>query len=433
MSAEPASWSPPADSRRVALLAVAAVATVAFSWALLHVGFYTRDRIEDTPIYERYGDAMVAGAVPYRDFGVEYPPGALPAFALPAASVGRGDLVGFRRAFETLMLVCAGLTLLAMLAALVGLEASPARASGALALAALSPLLLGSVVLSRFDLWPTLLAAAAVAALVSERRRLAHGLLAAGFVTKVYPLALLPLFVIETWRRRGRREAATALACFLAVAAAAVVPFLALSPRGVWNMVVRQGTRPLQLETLAAGFLLALHQATGLGLTMRSGHGSQNLVGSLPDALAAVQTALQLLALLAVWVWFARGAADRDRLVRASAAAVAAFVAFGKVLSPQYLIWLVPLVPLVRGRRGLAASALLGLALVLTQLWFPYRYWSLALRFDATASWLVPVRDLVLVALLAVLVAPRRGLSRPRATRGSAPRRSSSAGTPRSG
>src|SRR5581483_8640886 len=233
------------------------------------------------------------------------------------------------------------------------------------------------------------------------------------------------------WRRRGRREAATALACFLAVAAAAVVPFLALSPRGVWNMVVRQGTRPLQLETLAAGFLLALHQATGLGLTMRSGHGSQNLVGSLPDALAAVQTALQLLALLAVWVWFARGAADR--LVRASAAAVAAFVAFGKVLSPQYLIWLVPLVPLVRGRRGLAASALLGLALVLTQLWFPYRYWSLALRFDATASWLVPVRDLVLVALLAVLVAPRRGLSRPRATRGSAPRRSSSAGTPRSG
>jgi hypothetical protein len=83
-----------------------------------------------------------------------------------------------------------------------------------------------------------------------------------------------------------------------------------------------------------------------------------------------------------------------------------AFVALGKVLSPQFLVWLIPVVPLVRGRRGVTASALLAAALVLTQLWFPYRYWDLALRFDEIASWLVLVRDLVLAALLAVLVVP---------------------------
>ena len=65
-----------------------------------------------------------------------------------------------------------------------------------------------------------------------------------------------------------------------------------------------------------------------------------------------------------------------------------------------------PLVPLVRGRRGLTATGLLAAALVLTQLWFPYRYWDLALHFDPTASWLVLARDLVLVALLAVLSWP---------------------------
>jgi hypothetical protein len=136
---------------------------------------------------------------------------------------------------------------------------------------------------------------------------------------------------------------------------------------------------------------------------MQSSHGSQNLEGAWPDAIATIQTVLQGLAVLAVWVWFARGPADRDRLIRAWAAAVCAFIAFGKVLSPQFLLWLIPLVPLVRGRRGLAATGVLALALVLTQLWFPYRYWELALELDSLASWLVLLRDLTLVALLAVL------------------------------
>jgi hypothetical protein len=86
---------------------------------------------------------------------------------------------------------------------------------------------------------------------------------------------------------------------------------------------------------------------------------------------------------------------------------VAAFIALGKVLSPQFLIWLIPLVPLVRGRRGLAAGAVLAAAMVLTQLWFPFHYWALALRLNARASYLVLARDLVLLVLVAVLATPR--------------------------
>jgi hypothetical protein len=162
----------------------------------------------------------------------------------------------------------------------------------------------------------------------------------------------------------------------------------------------------LQIESLGAGLLLAARQAFGLDLTMESSHGSQNLAGGAADSLAVVTTLLQVAAVVAIWVWYARGPADRDRLLRACAAAVCAFVAFGKVLSPQFLIWLIPLVVLVRGRRGLLASGVLAAALVLTQLWFPYRYWELALEFDALASWLVLVRDLTLVALVGVLTLP---------------------------
>ena len=105
-------------------------------------------------------------------------------------------------------------------------------------------------------------------------------------------------------------------------------------------------------------------------------------------------------------MWFARRRRDRAELVRASAAVVVAFVALGKVLSPQFMIWLVPFVPLVRGRRGVVASGLFALSLVLTQAWFPQHYWDYALRFDGGVTALVLGRDLVLLALLGVLVAP---------------------------
>jgi hypothetical protein len=138
---------------------------------------------------------------------------------------------------------------------------------------------------------------------------------------------------------------------------------------------------------------------------MKGSHGSQNLDGALPDVLAAFSDACSRSGARRVWVAFARGPATRERLVRYSAAAICAFVALGKVLSPQFLIWLVPLVALVGGRRGLVARRCSSLALVLTQLWFPYRYWDLALHFDAFASWLVLARDLVLVGLLACSLA----------------------------
>ena len=276
-----------------------------------------------------------------------------------------------------------------------------------LGFAALAIVALGPVVLSRFDLWPAALTAAALAALLSGRLRLGHLALGAAVAAKLYAAVLVPLTIVYVWRRFGRREALICGGLLLAVVAAAWVPFLVLAPHGVWHSFWVQASRPLQIESLGAGLLLAAHHTFGLGLTVDSSHGSQNLVGVGPDTLAVVLSVLQLIALLVTWILFARGPATRDRLLLASAAAIVAFVAFGKVLSPQFLIWLIPVVPLVAGRRGLMASLLLAAALVLTQLLFPYRYWELALHFGALESWLVLVRDLVLVALFVCLA---RGL-----------------------
>ena len=74
--------------------------------------------------------------------------------------------------------------------------------------------------------------------------------------------------------------------------------------------------------------------------------------------------------------------------------------------------------PLLRGRRGVGASAPLGGALVLTQIWFPFRYFRLSLDFEAGLSWVLLARDLTLVALVAVLVV---SLRRTTATRPESP------------
>ena len=411
-------WSPslPAD-RSVLAAALAAIALFIGSWTLLHVGFYTHKQIIDTPVYQRFGNAIVRGEVPYRDFTVEYPPGALPVFAVPAlVESGKDDHVtpGFRRTFEQLMWLCGAGALLAMALVLRALRRPAVQVWPPLAFAVAAPLLLGSVILSRFDLWPAVLVAAALAALVSSRVRIGHMLLGLGVAAKLYPAVLLPLGVAYVWRRAGRREALTCLGVAAGVIAAVFLPFVAVAPDGVWESVSGQLRRPLQVESLGSALLLAAHHVFDAGVTGDTSHGSQNLAGGAADAVAIGSTVAQVAALVWIWTAFARGPATGERLVCATAAALCAFIAFGKVLSPQFLIWLIPVVPLVRGRRGLWAGALLAAALVMTQLWFPFRYFRLAIDFERGLSFLLLARDLTLVALTVLLVTSlRRAATRP--------------------
>lgn len=403
----PASAAEPRRETTGRFVAPLVVAAFLLAFGGLHYGFYTRKLLLDTPIYERYGDAMVhAHRLPYRDFAVEYPPGALPAFALPSLVAPAGDFERYRQAFEALMLACGAAGAALAGSVLARQRASRPRLAAGTLLAGLAPLALGPVVLSRFDLWPAALTVAAVAALVAGRKRAAFALLALAVVAKAYAAVLLPLAFVYVLRRYGRREALACAAALLGVAAAVVAPFAALAPHGVWASVSGQAERPLQIESLGASFLLAAHQLWSLPLVEAASHGSDNLVGAAPHALATAQSAAGIVVMLALWVGFARGPADRDRLLRYAAASVCAFVALDKVLSPQYLIWLMALVPLVRGRRGAVAAALFVAALVLTQLWFPHRYIDLVYGFDPRASWLVLARDLTLLALLITLAWP---------------------------
>ncbi len=376
-----------------------AAALFAVSWGLLHVGFLAQNQIVDTPVYQRYGDRVFDGELPYRDFLLEYPPAALPAFIAP--SLASSD--DYRNTFEALMLV-AGIGMVVLVGiSLSAVRAPPTRLYVALLLVAVAPLLLGSVILTRFDLWPALLTVGALALFVSGRERLGFGALGVAVSAKLYPLVMLPLALLYVGRRHGRREALVSLAVFCVAAAVFFIPFLVLAPNGLIESFERQLGRPLQIESLGAAILLSVHQLDPDYIPeVVSSFGSQNLAGALADAVAVIQSALQVIAIVAVWAVFALGQPTRERFLTAAATAVVAFVAFAKVLSPQFMIWLIPLIPLVAGSTGTAAALLVAAALLLTQLWFPGRYFDLVDL--GSESWLVLARNLVLVALYAVLL-----------------------------
>ncbi len=409
MIARSASWSEHRPEIRQALGA-AALGAVLFlaSFAILHTGPFDGHQIIDTPVYQRYGDAIVDyREVPYRDFSLEYPPAALPMFVLPSFAPGSD----YRTAFETLVALCGVGIVALVVSALVSVGATAERLYGAAAFVGLAPLALGPVILTRFDVWPALLSVGAVAALVAGRGRLAFGVLAVAVAAKIYPVVLLPIALVYLARRHGGRETAIALAVFAGVLAVILLPFAVMDWHGLWSSVERQTGRPLQIESLGSAILLAAHRIGIYEPLAVSSFGSQNLAGSLPDALATVLTSLQILAVVGIWLLFATRRGLREELLAGSAACVATFVALGKVVSPQFLIWLVPLAPLIAGRRGLAASGLLGLALVLTQLWFPRIYWHLV-AFEPLPVWLLVARD---VALIAVAVVSAAALARGRA------------------
>ena len=369
-------------------------------------GLFSHAYPGDVGTYADYGRALVLhGRIPYHSFYDEYPPGSVPVFALPVLIWDAHYVL----VFKLLMAAC-GLGMVACSGWIARrLELSPWR----LAPLVLAPVLLGPVFLNRYDPVPALLTALALVALLRARERTAGALLGAGTALKLYPAVVLPVAA------RRVRSATAAGAAFLVAGAVLVLPFFLIAPGGVGYSLWTQLRRHLQIESLGASLLLA---ASKLGLHhegwIKGKPGSIDLGGFAADATALV-TSLLSLALVVVAAWaFWRGPDDDRRHVTGWAAVAGAFVAFGKVLSPQYLTWLLPLVPLAAGRKGRAAAVVFLVALSLTQ--FEYLIPNKdGLQQQTWMVWVLLLRNVLLVVVFALLLAQllEAGRAQPRKSR----------------
>jgi len=351
----------------------------------------------DIELYFAYARRTFDGQVPYRDFFPEYPPGALPAFlAAGPADDGYGDR------FRLLMLALgAGTVALLVIAMwLVGGTAAELVA-GALVFATLPLTLEVGLVFERYDVWPAALVLLAVVALLLGRRTLGLAALGVGAAAKVYPLALLPLALLS---RRGRAHVPREFAVFAVAALVFLLPFMLVGPRGIGHVGKVLVQRPLQVESLGASILLVAHQLGAYEPTIDLSFAqSWDLAGPAAEVVAAVSSLLGAVALVAVWYLFARGPRGPRELLLALAAAVVAVVTFGKVFSPQYLVWVAAAVPLVFGRvRTFALSATVAAFLLTT---YVYQWGYPDLLEAGRTSWVMVARNAVMVSLFCSLAA----------------------------
>lgn len=369
---------------------------VAFLEVAVAVGLVTVENT-DVALYRHYGESMARGAVPYRDIDVEYPPGALPLFLLPAILTDTSH--AYRVVFKALMV-------LAIAALALGVKGLTGGKGARSVIVIVLIAVLGSVALTRFDVVPAALTIAALVFFVRARWGVGAVVLGLAVATKLYPAVLLPLAVVYAARRAGARMAVVVAAIPLAVVALAYAPFVVISAGGVKASLDAQFLRPLEVESFGGSILAAAHRFFGYRLP------SQSVYYEFPfhkaDLIGDVTAGILLAVLLVLWARFARSGCDTRSLVRFSAAAVAVALAFGKVFSPQYLLWLVPLVPLVPRARGVWAGIQLAGASLITALVFPRHWETLKYELGGAEVAAILVRNLLVVGIVATLAWPER-------------------------
>ena len=372
------------------------------------VGLFSGRGVGDMYLYRMYGHRMQHGLWPYHDFYFDWAPGSVLPVLWPVLPPG-----SYYDWFHVFDLVYAMGAIVAVAVTLVALGARGLRLYAAVAAAAALPFALGSISINSLDYWPALFTAAGLAALLAGRNRLGFGLLGFGIAAKIYPVVLLPIVLVWAWRRYGRREALRSLFVCIAVGIVASLPFAIVGPTGLGYSMKTQFERGLQMESLPATILMA-----GSRLGIHHVHiivgrpYSLNVAGGLATVAATIFTLVLVVALIGVYLAYAAGPDEPQRLVTAAAAAVTAYVAFNRVLSPQYIVWLIPLVPLVAGTPGIIATALLFGACGLTMTWFPGRFWHLV--HVSPVTWFALSRNVLLVLVFAAIAVPLvRSMRRP--------------------
>ena len=314
-------------------------------------------------IFRDYADRIFAGEIPYADFLYEYPP--LSLFILIIPRLFTSDPTFYATLFGFEMLVFD----IIILFALSKIGPKP------LVLYGIGLLLFWRLPYIRHDLVPVAAAAVGAVLLLRGRALWASFLWGIGGAIKLYPMIAVPALASGVGLRETIKRWTLAGGVFVVGILWGV---LAFGPKAL-EFLTYHSDRPAMIESLPSNILLFLP-----GAEVVNTYGSFNTVGPLGDPLVDFFGVFQVFtALLALGVvWLQRGRLGPGAVaVRGAAAATFAFAVFGKVLSPHFLFWPLPLLALATATGGVrfprAMWALYFSAILVTTA-INEQYWSIA-------------------------------------------------------
>ncbi|HTB73275.1 MAG TPA: hypothetical protein VK762_08515 [Polyangiaceae bacterium] len=376
---------------------------------------HSRGRVTGVPVYEAPPPPSDGHwHAPWTEVHLEYPPPVLPFVLAPKLVTDQFE--SYAKVFGVLMGICMILSIYLAIDVVRRAQASRASLDARWWLAAGLLLAQGALTIQRLD---PIVALAMIATLRGAVRRspVEMGLWAgiAG-ACKIVPLLVIPVMVAADWsfwRARLVRLGAWTTAGL----AAGFGPMFLASPGAVVDLFRYHGLRGLQVESTLGALVGAARIVLGTTRPATISYGSFNIDGSFPDALARLSLPLALagIAALCVLEWrtgegAGEGGHDSGRIERLACATLAATIVLwltGKVFSPQYLTWGIPLVLAIPGRRGVVAIWLAIAAFAVTQLY--YRgFYDLVFNQQLVGVLTVLVRQALLVALLVWVVRPPR-------------------------
>lgn len=334
--------------------------------------------VTDIHLYWTWAEVILAGHYPVADPMWQYPPLAGFVFVL-GTKVVTDPLLGFM-----------ALALIAD-ASIFGALYRSSRGTGSLAgpwTYVIAGLAVGPVLLTRFDVFPTLFA---VLALLCLARPVRGGImLGVGALLKVWPAFLIVSF--------SRRQLPKALAALVAICAAGAAILVNWGPNA-GSFLSEQGQRGLQIESVgAAPYVLANFFGYDMVTVFR--------YGSLEVDATGAGTIASLVALAGFVAMGVVGYARlRGRLENVAGADVALLmvlisIASSRVFSPQYMVWVAGIAGVCMLSKKTRMKPIIGILIavsVLGQLVYPLNYGSMI-----DGGWAGVTFQLARIALLVV-------------------------------